>query len=88
MAAEEYVLGNVVELALLNEECVLHVACRMVGGKVELCEHMKVIVNLRTCCQREAHSLEDVYDLVCDNGQRMACAKRYRVGTACEVYVV
>ena len=57
----------------------------MIGSKVEHGEHVLVVVDLRTIVEREAHTLEDVDDLVTDKCQRMASAKVDGVGSACEV---
>ena len=49
---------------------------------------MQVVVDFRTFGQGEAHSREDVDNLVLHDGQRMARAKAHRVGGACQVKVV
>ena len=85
--AKDDVLGHVVG-ACLNEESVLHVACGMVGGKVQHGEHVQVVVYLRSFGQREAHTLEDVDNLVLRDAQRMACTQLDGVGCAGEVDVL
>ena len=85
--AEDDVLRHIVGTGL-DEEGVLHVASRMVGGEVQLGEHVQVVVDLRTFGQRESHALEDVDDLVLHDGQRVACAQLDGVGRTREVEVV
>ena len=63
----------------------MHVACRMVGRKVEHGEHMLVVIDLRSLEEREAHALEDVDDLVSDKRQRMTRSQADGVGCACQV---
>ena len=48
----------------LHEESVLHVACRMIFGKVHRAKHMPVVFDLRTVGKRKAHASEDVDDLL------------------------
>ena len=60
----------------------------MVGSKVQLREHVQIVINLRSLSQREAHALENVDNLVLHDGQRMASAQLDGVGSACQVYVV
>ena len=55
VAAQHDVAGHVL-LILLNEEGVLHVAGRMVGGKVQCAEHVPVIFHFRTVGNREAQA--------------------------------
>ena len=71
---------------LRDEEGVLHVAGGVVGSKVHLGEHVQVVLHFGTVCQHEAHAREDVYNLVGDDGQRMACTQLNGVGSACQVY--
>ena len=47
VAAQHDVAGHVL-LVLLDEESVLHVACGMVGSKVQCTEHMPVVLNFGT----------------------------------------
>ena len=60
----------------------------MVSGKVQHGEHVLVVVDLGTVIEREAHALEDVDDLILDNGQRVTCTQGDGVGCACQVLVV
>ena len=85
---QEDVFGHIVGIALLDEECVLHVSGGMVGRKVEHGEHVFVIIYLRTIGQHEAHARENVDDVVGDNGKWMARAQLNGVGGAREVDVV
>ena len=87
VGAQNHVLGHVVGM-LRYEECVLHVAGRMVGSKVHLGEHVQVVFHLRAVGQYEAHAREDVDDLVLHDGQRMAGAQLDGVGRARQVDVV
>ena len=73
VGAEQHVLGDVVGV-LRDEEGVLHIAGRVVGGEVEHREHVLVVVNLWTMEKSEAHALEDFDNLVLHDGQRMARA--------------
>ena len=88
MAAEKHVLRHVHRIAALDEEGVLHIARRMVGGEVQHGEHVLVVVNLRTLIEREAHPCEDVDDFVLDKCQRMPRTQADGVGGACKVDVV
>ena len=88
MAAQKDVLGDIIGIALLDEEGVLHIAGRMVGCKVKHGEHVLVVVNLRSMIEREAHTREDVYDLILDNRKRMAGSQCYRVGCTGQIDVV
>jgi len=87
MRAQHHVLGHVA-LVLRDKEGILHVACGMVSGKIQHGEHVLVVVDLGTVVEREAHALEDVDDLILDNGQGMTGAQGDRVGRACQVLVV
>ena len=87
MRAQKDVLGYIIGV-LADEEGVLHVACGVVGGKVELCKHVEVVVNLGSFGKREAHALEDVNNLILDNVERMTCAELYRISRTGEVEVV
>ena len=69
----------------LDEEGVLHVACRMVIGEVHGAEHVPVVLHLRTVGQAETQSGEDVDNLVAYDGDGVACAQRGGVGCAGEV---
>ena len=71
---------------LADEECVLHVAGRMVCGKVHLGEYVQVVLYLGTVRQYKTHTAEDVNNLVSDNSQRMTCTQLDRVGCACQVH--
>ena len=73
---------------LTDKKRVLHVAGRMVGGKVHLGEHMEVVFHLRTVGQHKAHARENVDNLILHDGQRVACAQFDRVGRAGKVDVV
>ena len=84
VGAQKHVFRHVVGV-LRYEERVLHVARRMVCGEVEHCEDVLVVVDLRPMKQREAHALENLYDLVLDDGERMARAQVDGVGRAREV---
>lgn len=48
MAAEEYILGDVVAVGLLYKEGVLHIAGWVVGSKVEHRKYVLVVIYLRT----------------------------------------
>ena len=76
VAAQQDVLGHVVRM-LLQEESVLHVAGRVVGGKVEHGKHVLVVVHLGTVGEGEAHTREDVDDFVLDDSQRVARQGRW-----------
>jgi phenylalanyl-tRNA synthetase alpha chain len=71
-----------------KQERILHIAGRMVGCKVKHGEHVLVVVNLRSMIEREAHTREDVYDLILDNRKRMAGSQCYRVGCTGQIDVV
>ena len=73
---------------LTDEERVLHVAGRMVGGKVHLREDMQVVFHLGPVGQDEAHAREDVDDFVGDDGERMARAQLHGVRRAGQVDVL
>lgn len=73
MGTEQHVLGHIVRI-LRDEERILHVSCGVVCRKVEHGEDVLVVVDLGTMEEREAHALEDLDDLVANDGQRMACA--------------
>ena len=75
MAAQQNILGYVAQGTLLYKEGILHVAGGMVGGEVHLGEHMQVVFNLWSVGKDEAHTREDVNNLICHDSKRMACAK-------------
>ena len=87
MRTQKYVLGYIIWM-LAYEEGVLHVACWVIGSKVELSEHVKVVVNLWSFSKGEAHTLEDVDNLVLNDIKRMTCAEQYWISRTCEVEVV
>ena len=87
MRAEQDILSYVVGV-LLDEERVLHIASGVIGCEVELGEHVQVVVNLRSFCQSESHTLEYVDDLVLDDVERVACAELYGVCRTGQVEVV
>ena len=87
VAAEDDVLGHVIGIGL-HKEGVLHVAGRMVGGKVHLREDMQVVFHFRTVGKGETHALENVDNLIGHNGYGMTGAKTNGVGRAGEVDVV
>lgn len=60
----------------LDEECVLHVARRMVGSEVQSREHVPVVLHFRTVGNRESETREDRDNLIADKRDRMACAER------------
>lgn len=60
----------------LDEECVLHVARRMVGSEVQSREHVPVVLHFRTVGNRESETREDRDNLIADKRDGMACAKR------------
>ena len=60
----------------------------MVSGKVQHGEHVLVVVDLGTVVECEAHALEDVDDLILDNGQRVTGAQGDGVGRTCQILVV
>ena len=88
VAAQQDVLGHVGGIAPVDEESVLHVACGMVGGKVEHREDVLVIVDLGTAIEREAHTGEYVDNLVFHQRQRMARTQRHGIGRARQVDIV
>ena len=88
VAAEEDVLGDIVRVALLDEEGILHVTSWVIGCKVEHGEHVLVVIYLRTMIQGEAHAREDVDNLVLDNCQRMASTQSHWVRGTGQVEVV
>ena len=63
--------------AALYEECILHVACRMVFGKVERREHMPVVFHLRTLGNSEAETSENVDYLLAYKRDGVASAERH-----------
>ena len=70
-----------------DKECVLHIACRMVGGEVQRREHMPFVFYLRTFGYRETEAAEYVDYLFADYRQWMARAKFRRRGGARQVEV-
>ena len=68
-----------------HEESVLHVACRMIFGKVHCAKHMPVVFDLRTVGERKAHASEDVDDLLLHERERVACSQSDGVGRARQV---
>ncbi len=80
VATQEDILGDVAEFALFHEESVLHIACRVVSGKIHLGEDMEVVFYLWSVGKGEAHALEYLYYLILDDRERMASAKLNRVG--------
>ena len=74
MGAQEYV-G-----ALLDEECVLHVACGVFGREVQGREHVPVVLDLGPLGHGVAQPREDLDDLVAH--ERYGVARAYLVGAA------
>ena len=72
----------------IHEEGVLHVACRVVGGEVQLRVDVEVILHLGTVGDVEAHAGEYVDDLVLHDGERMTCAQSDGVSRAGQVEFV
>ena len=72
----------------LDEEGVLHIASRMVVGEVHGAIDVPVVLHLGTFGEGEAEAREDIDDLVLDDGQGMARAKRDGVSGTREVEVV
>ena len=66
MGAEQHI-GRIA----LDKKGVLHVACRMVGGKIERGKNVPVILDFRTFGNGESKAGKDVDDLVADNVERM-----------------
>ncbi len=88
MAAEEHILGNIVGVGLLDEECILHVAGWMIGSKVEHGEYVLVVIYLWTLIEGEAHAAEDVDDLILHDGQWMTGTESYRISCTGQVDVI
>ena len=72
---DDVVLYFFVVLVVLDEECVLHVSCRVVGCEVQSRKDMPVVFYFRAFGNAESKSCEDVDDFVTHNRQRMACTK-------------
>ena len=70
-----------------HKECVLHVARRVVGGKIHRGKHVPVVLYFRTLSQHKSHSSENVYDLVLYKRQRVACAEFYGRCCSSKVYI-
>ena len=68
-----------------NEECILHVACRMVFSEVHRREYMPVVFHFRTVGDGKSHAAEYIYDFILYNAQRMTCTQVDRVGSTSEV---
>ena len=69
----------------LDEEGVLHIARRMVVGKVHAAVHVPVVLHFGSFGQRESQSAEDVHNFVAYDGEGMACSQMDGVGRAGEV---
>ena len=67
MWTQDYVFSDLVGVCL-DKKGVLHVARGMVGCEVQLRKHVQVVVDFWSFGEREAHSLEDVDDLVAHDG--------------------
>ena len=72
MRTQKDVLGNIVGM-LTNKECILHIACGVIGSEVHLGEDVVIVLNLRTIGEHKAHARENIDNLVSDDGQRVAC---------------
>ena len=88
MATEKYILGNIVGVGLLDEECILHVAGWMIGSEVQHGEYVLVVIYLWTLIESESHAAEDVDDLILHHGQWMAGSERYRKSCTGQVDVI
>ena len=88
MATEKYILGNIVGVGLLDEECILHVAGWMIGSEVQHGEYVLVVIYLWTLIESESHAAEDVDDLILHHGQWMAGSERYRISCTGQVDVI
>ena len=85
--AQKYVLRYVVVI-LFYEERVLHVACGMIDGEVQLRKHVQIVVYLGTVGQHKPHSPEDRNNLVLHNCERMPSAEWYGISRTRKVYIV
>ena len=72
---------------LLHEERILHIACRMIVGKVERAIDVPVILHLGTLGNREAHTGEDVNDLLANKAQGVTCAHLVGIGRTSQVNI-
>lgn len=68
-----------------NEECVLHIAGRVVSSKVQRREHMPVILHLRAIGNSEAHTGEDVKHFGLDQAEGVTGSDGKRGGRAGQV---
>ena len=64
-------------LPVVEIEGVLLVARRVVGGRVERVETMKLVLDFRAVGQRETHPAEDADRLVADQRERVQRSGRY-----------
>ena len=88
MATEKYILGNIVGVGLLDEECILHVAGWMIGSEVQHGEYVLVVIYLRTLEKSKAHAGENVDNLILHYGEWMAGTECYRVGGTGQVDII
>ena len=71
-----------------DEKCVLHIACRMIFGKVQCREYMPVVFDFRTFGDAESQTCEDINDFVLYNCNRMTCTEFNRISRAGQVKTV
>ena len=71
-----------------HEEGVLHVASRMVVGKVHRTENVPIVLHLGTIGKREAEAREDVNNLVAHEGQGVARTQSDGIRRAGQVEVI
>ena len=57
---------------IFDEECILHVACRMVFGKIHGGEYVPVVFHFRSVGDVESHTGKYIDDFVSHDGKRMA----------------
>ena len=71
-----------------DKESILHIACRMVFGKVQCREHVPVIFNFRTFGNTESQTGKDINDFVLYNGERVACTEFHRISRTRQIQSV
>ena len=73
---------------VFDEESILHIACRMIFGKVHGREYVPVVFHFRTVGDVESHTGEYVDDFILDDAERVTCSQFYGIGRTGKVEVV
>ena len=72
----------------INKEGVLHIACRVVGSKIQRAKHVPIVFHFRTICQGETKARKNVDNLFTHQRNGMTCAQCLWHSRASDIYFV